>query len=28
VTSLREIAAGKLRPVYKGADEGPLPGEL
>ena len=28
VTALREIAAGKIRPLYKGADEAPLPGEL
>ena len=28
VTSLREIAAGKVRPIYKGQDEAPLPGEL
>lgn len=28
VTSLREIAAGKVRALYKGEDEAPLPGEL
>ena len=28
VTSLREIATGKVRPFYKGLDEAPLPGEL
>jgi DNA-directed RNA polymerase subunit omega len=28
VNSLREIAAGKVVPLYKGEDEGPLPGEL
>jgi DNA-directed RNA polymerase subunit omega len=28
VTSLREIAAGKVRPRYKGKNEAPLPGEL
>jgi len=28
VTSLREIAAGKVKGIYKGADEAPLPGEL
>ena len=28
VTSLREIATGKVRPLYKGLDEAPLPGEL
>jgi DNA-directed RNA polymerase subunit omega len=28
VTALREIASGKVRPLYKGLDEGPLPGEL
>jgi DNA-directed RNA polymerase subunit omega len=28
VTALREIAAGKVRPLYKGVDEAPLPGEL
>lgn len=28
VTSLREIAAGKVKPLYKSPDEAPLPGEL
>ena len=28
VTALREIAANKVIPNYKGADEAPLPGEL
>lgn len=28
VTALREIAAGKIRPLYKSEDEAPLPGEL
>ena len=28
VTALREIASGKVRPLYKCLDEGPLPGEL
>ncbi len=28
VTALREIAAGKVRAVYRGRDEGPMPGEL
>lgn len=28
VTSLREIASGKVRPLYKNEDEAPLPGEL
>ncbi len=28
VTSLREIAAGKVKPRYKGKNEAPLPGEL
>jgi DNA-directed RNA polymerase subunit omega len=28
VNSLREIAAGKVKAVYKGEDEAPLPGEL
>lgn len=28
VTALREIAAGKVKPRYKGKNEDPLPGEL
>jgi len=28
VTSLREIAGGKVKAIYKGEDEAPLPGEL
>lgn len=28
VTSLREIASGKVEVIYKGEDEAPLPGEL
>jgi DNA-directed RNA polymerase subunit omega len=28
VTALREIAAGKVMPKYKGKDEAPMPGEL
>ena len=28
VNSLREIAAGKVKAIYKGENEGPLPGEL
>ena len=28
VTALREIASSKVKPLYKGADEAPLPGEL
>ena len=28
VSALREIAAGKVKPKYKGKNEDPLPGEL
>lgn len=28
VTALREIASGKVKALYKGEDDAPLPGEL